>query len=141
MIIDSIRTFIGTCPYLQRINGAIEVNVDFLPNDITTYSIEEVPIEPIVKKYIDGSTERQYAFIFASRESYGADVLQNISNSGFYEDFAEWLEQETLKGNLPILDEGKESLKIEATTTGDAFQMDVDKARYQIQCKLVYFQK
>jgi hypothetical protein len=61
--------------------------------------------------------------------------------SWFNSSFASWLEEETLKGNLPVLDKYKESLKIEATSTGYAFMTDVDKARYQIQCRLIYIQK
>lgn len=141
MIINSIRTFIRTCPHLQAFNGAIRVNVDYLPSETSTYSIEEVPVTPILKKYVDGSTQRQYAFIFTSRESYGDDVMQNISNSGFYENFMHWLEECSINENLPILEENKQAIKIEATTTGYAFQTDVDRARYQIQCRLTYFQK
>lgn len=139
MIIDSIRKFIRTCPNLQEFNGAIKVNVDYLGPESTAYSIEETPCEPMIKKYVDGSSIRQYQFIFASRESYGPDVLQNISNCGFYEDFASWIEGENIKGNLPILD-GKECRSIECLSTGYAFQTDVDKARYQIQMRITYFQ-
>lgn len=140
MIIDAIRTFIRTCPHLQEYNGAIKVNVDYLEDQATSYSIEESPTDPIMKRYVDGSTRRQYSFVFTSRESYGADVLQNISNTGFYEDFAEWLEQQSLLNNLPVLESRKESIKIEAITTGYAFQTDPDSARYQIQCRLIYNQ-
>lgn len=139
MIIDSIRKFIRTCPHLQEFEGAIKVNVDYLGEESTVYSIEEVPCKPIIKKYVDGTSVRQYEFVFASRESYGADVLQNIDNSGFYENFAEWLELQSNSGNLPKLGKPKECRSIESTTTGYAFQTDVDKARYQIQCKLIYF--
>ncbi|WP_338433456.1 chloramphenicol resistance protein [Clostridium tyrobutyricum] len=140
MIIDKIRNFIRQCPYLQEFNGAIKVNVDYLDGEPTVYSIEEVPAEPILKRYIDGSTRRQYNFIFTSRESYGPDVLQNIANSGFYEDFAQWLEECSDNDNLPVLGDGKEALKIEATTTGYAFQTDENSARYQIQARLIYNQ-
>lgn len=139
MIIDSLRDYIKACPYLGEFNKGI--NVDYLAVDSVTYSIEEVPCEPILKRYVNGDTKRQYVFIFASRESYGPDVLVNIENSGFYEDFANWLEIQSSKGDLPILDENKESLILEASTTGYAFQTEIDKARYQIQCRLIYFQK
>lgn len=138
MIIESIRNFIRTCPHLQEFNGV--VNVDYLEAESTAYSIEEVPCKPLLKKYVDGSSKRQYEFIFTSRESYGADVLQNIENCGFYENFESWLEEQSNNGNLPVMDVGKEALKIEALTTGYAFQTDVDKARYQIQCRLIYMQ-
>lgn len=139
MIIDSLREYIKTCPYLDEFSKGI--NVDYLAEDSTTYSIEEVPCEPIIKRYINGDTKRQYDFIFCSREVYGADVLQNIENCGFYEDFANWIECQSNIGILPELSGNKESSEIKVTTTGYTFQTDVDKARYQIQLKLIYFQK
>ncbi|WP_294174735.1 chloramphenicol resistance protein [uncultured Clostridium sp.] len=139
MIIKSLRDYISQCPYLYEFNKGI--NIDYLDNNSTTYSIEEVPCEPIIKRYINGDTKRQYDFIFASRESYGADVFQNIENSGFYEDFSSWIEEESSKGNLPSLEGNRESLEIKVSTTGYAFQTDDNSARYQIQLKLIYFQK
>lgn len=139
MIIKALMEYISTCPYLYEFNKGI--NVDYLDNDSTTYSIEEVPCNPIIKKYLDGSSKRQYDFIFASRESYGADVFQNIENSGFYEDFSNWIEQENAQGNLPILGVNKEAVELKVSTTGYAFQTDENSARYQIQLKLIYLQK
>ena len=67
--------------------------------------------------------------------------MQNIENSGFYEGFSRWIEEESSKGNLPILEGNRESLEIKVSTTGYAFQTDDNSARYQIQLKLIYFQK
>ena len=106
-----------------------------------TYSIEEVPSDVVIQKYVDGSSKRQYVFVFASRESYSEDVIDNINNSGFYEDFAEWLEEQTNNDNLPFIGDDKEVLKIEAMTNGYAFKTDVDTARYQIQCRMIYMKK
>ena len=61
MIIKALMEYISTCPYLYEFNKGI--NVDYLDNDSTTYSIEEVPCNPIVKRYINGDTKRQYDFI------------------------------------------------------------------------------
>lgn len=139
-IIESVRNFIKTCPHLVEYCGAVRVNVDYLSNSPTTYSIEGVPVEPILKKYVNG-TVRQYVFIFCSRESYGEDVRTNIDNSGFYENFSNWLEKCTLDCNLPILDKGMEPWSIEAITSGYAFDTDADNAKYQIQVKLKYFKR
>lgn len=136
-IIESIRSFISKCPYLSEFSNGI--NVDYLDNEFTSYSIEEVPSNPVIKTYINGSSVRQYLFIFTSRESYGQDVMQNLENSGFYEHFADWLDEQSMLGNLPILSDNKEARKIEAITSGYAFATDIDKARYQIQCRLVYY--
>lgn len=141
MIIKSLRDYIRTCPYLDTFNNAIKVNVNYLESDVDTYSIEEVPIEPIVKKYINGDSIRQYAFIFTSREPYGVDVLQNIDNSGFYEKFADWIESQNNNEIFPLLDNGLEPLEIKVTSTGYAFAVTKDTAQFQIQLRLKYFKR
>lgn len=141
MIIKALRDYIRTCPYLDTFNNAIRVNVNYLEPEADTYSIEEVPIEPIVKKYVNGDSIRQYAFIFTSREPYGIDVLQNIDNSGFYEKFADWIENQNDNEILPLLDNGLEPLEIKVTSTGYAFAVTEDTAQFQIQLRLKYFKK
>lgn len=141
MIIKSLRDYIRTCPHLDTFNNAIKVNVNYLEPNTDTYSIEEVPIEPILKKYVNGDSIRQYAFIFTSREPYGIDVLQNIDNSGFYERFADWIENQNYNEIFPLLDNGLEPLEIKVTSTGYAFAVTDDTAQFQIQLRLKYFKK
>lgn len=141
MIIKALRDYIRTCPHLDTFNNAIRVNVNYLEPEADTYSIEEVPIEPILKKYVNGDSIRQYAFIFTSREPYGIDVLQNIDNSGFYEKFADWIENQNDNERLPLLDNGLEPLEIKVTSTGYAFAVTEDTAQFQIQLRLKYFKK
>ncbi|AVP66033.1 chloramphenicol resistance protein [Clostridium botulinum] len=141
MIIDSLRNYMGKCPHLDTFNNAIRVNVNYLDPNADTYSIEEVPIEPIIKTYVNGDSVRQYAFVFTSREPYGGDVLQNIDNSGFYEKFAEWIEENNNNNVFPKLDKGLEPLEIKVTSTGYAFAVTEDTAQFQIQLKLKYFKK
>lgn len=141
MIIDSIRNYMRNLNCLDTFNNAIRVNVNYLEPNADTYSIEEVPVEPVVKKYINGDSIRQYAFIFTSREPYGADVLTNIDNSGFYEKLADEIERNNNNEIFPLLDDGLEPLKIEVTSTGYAFAVTEDTAQFQIQLKLKYFKK
>lgn len=138
-MIDNIRQFILTCPFLnESSDGGIRLNINYLGEDSTVYSIEEVPCEPILKTYINGDTIRQFQFVFCSREPYGADIMQNLANSSFYEDFANWIEEQNNNKNFPVLSIGK-SEEIKVLSPGYAFQVDVDKARYQIQLRLKYF--
>lgn len=141
MIIKALRDYIRACPHLDTFNNAIKVNVNYLEADTDTYSIEEVPVEPIVKKYVNGDSVRQYAFIFTSREPYGVDVLQNIDNSGFYEKFADWIENQNDNEIFPVIDNGLEPLEIKVTSTGYAFAVTEDTAQFQIQLRLKYFKK
>lgn len=136
-IIESIKNFILTCPFLDELK---KVNVDFLPENADTYSIEEVPTEVIRKRYIDGSSERQFIFVFASRLRYNDEIRNNISNSGFFEDFQQWLEDCTDNDIFPNMPKGMTPFKIEAMSNGYLFDISGNSefARYQIQCRLIY---
>lgn len=139
MIINSVRNYMMECPHLDEFHKGI--NINYLGDKVTSYTIEEVPANPVVKRYVNGDTIRQALFIFASRKAYGADVLQQLDNSGFYENLSRWFEIQTRDGVLPILEIRQQALKIEATTCGYAFDTEPDRARYQIQFRLEYLQK
>lgn len=140
MIIQAIYDFMRGCPLLDE-DGKVRVN--FLGEEPIEYVIEEVPAEPIVKLYIDGSSIRQVLFIFGSREDYDKNAIQNMVSSGFYERLSGWFEEQTQNDNLPILPEGMTALSVEAITT--AYAMEADElgktARYQIQCRLEYYKE
>jgi hypothetical protein len=136
-IIESVKNFILGCPFLAELSA---VNVDFLPDSPDTYSIEEVPTNAVIRTYLDGTQERQFVFVFASRFYYSEETRNNIENSGFYEDFSDWLDEQTKTGNLPVMREGLTPSKIEAMSSGYLFDVsgDLSNARYQIQCRLIY---
>lgn len=136
-VIQCIREFIKKCPYLPDFKKGI--GVDFLGSDVQSYMIEAVPCDPIVKRYVNGSSIRQYRFYFSSRETLTVDVLENLSHSMFYENFQNWLEECTEAGDLPELVGGKSAQKIMATTHGYVFDADQEKAQYTIQCNFIYF--
>lgn len=136
-IIESIRNFIADCPLLK--DNTI-LSIDRLGDTEIEYTIDSELTSPILKKYVDGSTLRQFNFVFASREKYGADTLQNIKNSGFYENFADWIENQSDSGNLPELDKYRIPQYIEVLSDGYVFDTTDSTARYQIQLKFVYYQ-
>lgn len=118
-----------------------KINVDFLPEAGVEYSIDTTPSTEIVRRYVDGSSIRQYLFVIRSVEDYGTDVLQNLSNSGFYEELAAWMEQQTWDGSVPQLPTGLHAQRIEAQSTGYLFSPGAKTGRYQIQCRLLYYQE
>lgn len=135
--INAIREYIKKCPYLD--NGRI-LGVDRLGADPIEYTIDTVPCEPIIKEYIDGSSVRQIEFIFGSREKYGQDVMQNIMNSDFYENFACWIEQQDEKRVFPDFGKWRSVLSIEVLTNGYAHDVTPNTSRYQIQLRITYYQ-
>lgn len=136
MIIKALREYFLDCPILEE---AAKINVDFLEVDPTNYTLDGVPADPIVKMYADGGKIKQFLFVFASKEYYGPDVLQNIDNSGFYEKLSDWFEEQNEIGNLPELN-NKRALKIETLTSGYLFGSDENSARYQLQGRLLYYE-
>ena len=139
MIIESIRDFIKECPHLSEFAGVI--GVESLDADPVCYAIESVPVSPVVKRYTDGSSVRQFAFNFLSKAPYNNDVLENIENCGFFEHFSDWMEERTITKDLPKMGSGKTAKKIQAMSPGYLFNEEGNQAFYQIQCKLTYFQE
>ena len=138
MIIEKIREYFLNCPILDEY---ARLSIDFLGVEPTQYTIEGQPVNPVIQKYVDGGALKQYVFVFGSREYYGADVLQNIENSGFFERFAEWVEEQSEKGNLPELEGNKQAISMEVLTSGYLFSASEDNARYQIQMRLIYYEE
>lgn len=138
--VESIQTFIAT--FLEEAGAQDKyIGVDWLPTEPGSYSIDIVPTENIVKRYTCGDTIRQCVFVFALRGYYSEDALQNISNIGFFEDFAAWLERCSRSRLLPALDGNRQAQQIEALNVGYLMSDDNDGAgRYQIQCRLTYYQ-
>ena len=105
------------------------------------YAIELTPGSQIIKRYIDGATLRQQEFLFACRYFYGPDIVQNLTNSGFFDELSNWIECNSGAGTLPVLDKGREGRKMEALTCGYLLSEDGQTARYQIQCRFMYYKE
>lgn len=128
-IIQCLRDHIMQFPELK--DGCLMV--DYLGDSPIEYTVEPVPCDHVYQKYADGSCIKQFLFIFASREYYGANINQNIENLGFYERFSDWITE----GELPDLDE-RIPVSMDVVTGGYAFDVDANTARYQIQLRLLY---
>ena len=135
-IIESVREYIGNLSCMSTFTNAI--NINYLSDDDDSFSLEEVPCNPIIKKYVDGSSIRQYQFIFTSKEPYSEEILQNIDNSSFYEDLANEIEMKNFKGDLPVLD-NLEARCIIVSSNPYCVKVTEDKAIYQIDLNLIYF--
>lgn len=135
-IIESVRQYLEGCPLLK--GGRL--NVDFLPPEAASYSVDVVPATPIIKQYLGGSSMRQFLFVVATRTYYGEHIRQQLDNLAFFEAFSEWIEDQNSKRSFPDLGPGRQPQKLEVTTSGYVFAVDTENARYQIQLKLTYFQ-
>lgn len=118
------------------------LDVDFLDDEADTYSIDTIPCEEVLKKYLDGSTQKQFQFAVSSRRFYEQNIAQNLENLQFFEDLTAWVEHKAHVRELPLMDNGRTAQKIVVTSTAYPFIVTEDgKARYQLQMRLEYFQK
>lgn len=136
-IINALEQFFINCDLLR--DGALRV--DYLGEKPVEYVIETLPCDPVLKRYVDGSSVRQYLFSFGSREYYSKERLQNIQNSAFYERLADWVETKSKARELPELQNGKEAQKLEVVSSGYLYDGSMSNARYQIQLRLIYFKE
>ncbi len=131
-IIDSIREYIATCPYVDD----RKINIDYLGDGMGIPLIRSGQI-PSTKRYTDGTCLKQFQFALTSKEAYDGDARTGIANSGFYQSFEEWAEQNNLDDIFPELD-GHDAIKVEVLQSGYLFAPDVDLGRYQMICRLIY---
>lgn len=131
-IIESIRDYILSCDFLR--DG--KVNVDYLPDEMA-YSIDPVGADPIYKQYVDGSCLKQFQFSLLSKEAYDGDARTGIANSGFYQFFEEWVDENNRRDVFPEL-EGHQPIRVDVLQSGYLFSTEADLGRYQIICRLIY---
>ena len=123
-IIESIRTFFLTCPFLH--DG--RVNVDYLGEEMS-YSIDPLPCDPVIQKYVDGGKKKQYQFAVCSKETYDEDARVNIENSGFYQGLPE------------LANEKQHATAVETLNSGYLYDAEANLATYRIECRLIYEQE
>lgn len=136
--IEYIRDIIKDCPLLEDDK---RVNVDYVGENMS-YSIDALPCDPIIEKYVDGGAKKQFQFAFTSKEEYDEDARVNIENSGFFEKFEEWLQKlGNWKNSLPDMEEKKFPIRFETLNKGYLYDIEESKAKYRIECRLIYNQE
>ena len=140
-VASKVKELIEGCPFLEEFGSATfpVVNLNLLEENPTMYSIEETPAEPILKRFANGDTERQYVFSLCSREMYGQ--AENEKTAEFYEKFSDWLDDCTREGNLPALTGQLQSKSIRATTSGYMYDNQGTSCQYRIQCQFIYYKR
>ena len=136
--IEHLRKWLRACPALLREN---HFRVDYLAEEATEYALYAVPStvrfhENVLGEHVPNDIQT-LDFIFASKENFGANELQNIANYGFYQDVTDWIIDQNSMRNLPEINEGR-VLSIVPTLTPYVAIPGTNSAKYQIQIKLTY---
>ncbi len=135
-IIAAVHKFLAKYPGLA--DG--ELNVDILPEEAGSFALEARADEVVTKRYLGGSM-RQFLFTVAMREVWGSDAEQQMANLAALEALAGWIEEQNRGAVLPELGEGRIARRIEVIKPGCVVEPGSGLARYQMECRLEYYQK
>lgn len=130
---ELIKEFIETCPLLK--DGKIVV--DYLKENINSYSIIQSSTTPIVTKYKGGGSIRQIAFDFVVQAPISSRNIDNLANSKFGEDFMSWIEEQDDNRKLPKIPNVQH---IQCTSPSYILQRTNTQAIYLIQMNCTYYQ-
>ena len=125
-MIQTMLAFLRTCPVLQKIQA------NQLGDSAGDISLQAIGGNPMIYRYTDGSSLRQFLFLISSRE----DAFGTMAAEEFYEALTYWLEH-----HMPTLGDGKTAQRIEVTKTASIAERDYTGLRYELTCRLVYYQK
>lgn len=138
---EKLWQWFRTCPVILKSN---RFRADYLDENATGYSIFSSPSTLRSHENILGETVlddlQVQNFIFASKEPFGADTAQNLSNLAFYQDVIEWMVEQNNIGNFPEWDGGTVR-SIMPTLTAYPAQSGTNVAKYQIQIQVTYRRK
>lgn len=111
------------------------INVDFLDNDINSYSIDKIPTNTTEEKWIIPTTLKQDIYSFRSRFKYTSSQAEQLKNIGFFEKFEEKIEDNNRNNILPEI-EGVEN--IECLNCGSVQFANDNTCEMNIQIKVSY---
>lgn len=111
-----------------------QIGADML-GDIGDYSLDKIPTDFEVDNWIIGVEIHRDVYSFRSRKSYSQDVINNLNNIGFFEDFENIINSNNKKGILPDI-ENIES--IECLNCGALNDVDGTQATFDIQIEITY---
>lgn len=135
---EQLRAWLRGCPALSASN---RFRVDYLGENPTEYALFAVPSTISYRENVLGEDVprpvQTVNYIFASKESYGADVQQNLANMGFYDAVVTWVLEQNAMHNFPVITGGKIQA-IVPTLTAYPAEIGSDAAKYQIQLRVTY---
>ena len=133
--ISKLRTYLFSIIDTLATDKNYQINANMLSNDINNYSLDKIPTSSQVERWVTGLEIHRDVFSFKSRNAYSQDVINNLSNIGFFEKFESIIKSNNKKGVLPNI-KGIES--IECLNCGAMLSADTNTAIFDIQIQITY---
>ena len=132
--ISKLRDYLFGVINVLTTNRKYQINADFLGEN-GDYSLDKIPTESVVTKFINGKEIHKDVYSFRSRKLYSQDTINNLKNIGFFEDFEYEIKSNNKEGVLPDI-KGIES--IECLNCGTLNNVNGTQATFDIQIQITY---
>ena len=121
------------------------MNFNFSPESPDSFSFVTNYSDQVIKKYVRVGAEKEYAFSITITKEYstGADDL-NLEAMNFAQAFMDWINEQDRLKNYPEFPDSCEIRKMEVLQNMPnlaGVNVTAERARYMIQCRLIYFEK
>lgn len=116
-------------------NKTYQINANMLSKDINNYSLDKIPVDFKVEKWITGTTIHRDVYSFRSRMNYSQDTITNLINVGFFEIFEQKINSNNNKGILPEIDKIQ---SIQCLNCGSMTNANTNTAEFDIQIQIQY---
>lgn len=136
--ISKLREYLMTIITTMTQNNQYQINANMLSNDINNYSLDKIPTESTIEKWIFGVEIHRDVFSFRSRMAYSQDTINNLKNIGFFEEFEKIIKSNNEKGILPEIENIE---KIECLNCGTMNDAGTNTAEFDIQLQITYRNK
>lgn len=134
--ISKLRQYLFSIINGITLNRDYQINAYMLSNQIDDYSLDKIPTNIQVEKWIIGGGICRDVYSFRSRKSYSKDTIINLKNMGFFEQFEYAIKNNNEKGILPNIN-GIESIECLSPFTMISNQ-DGKTATFDIQIQIIY---
>lgn len=135
MRIERIKDFIVKIISDILNNNNYTMNIDFLSNEVNSYSIDKIPTSTEVEKWLNDIEIHKEVYLLRSRFFYGEDQANNLENIGFYETLEEKIKEKNDSGELPTID-GIEEIK--CLNCGSINNVSSNTAEFNMQIQITY---
>lgn len=134
--ISKLRDYLFDIVNTLTSNRKYQINADMLSNKPGDFSLDKIPTEPEVERWIIGVSKKKDVYSFRSRKPYHIDTIKNLENIGFFEEFEKIIKSNNDEGVLPQIDniESIECLNVGTMLTAS----DSNTAIFDIQIQVTY---
>jgi hypothetical protein len=133
--ISKLRTYLLDVIDDLTKNTKYQINADMLSTNVGDYSLDRIPSESTITKWITGLTIKRDVYSLRSRMAYSQDMINNLENIGFFEKFEEKITENNREGILPEIDGIQ---KVECLNTGTMNNANTNTAEFDIQIQITY---